>query len=61
VNFARISDLAPPLIGVAPVKVVRIHEVLEISGKFPRTSRRWMNNVSGTIVPDFVLVVNLHP
>jgi hypothetical protein len=58
VVFTLFSATAPPLIGVAPVKVVRIHGVLEFSGKIPRTSRRWMSNVSGTIVPNFLLVEN---
>jgi hypothetical protein len=38
--YACISDLAPPLIGAAPVRVVKIHEVLEFSEKTSRTSRR---------------------
>jgi hypothetical protein len=54
--FACNSDQPPPSMGVAPVQIVRIHEVLEFSGKFPRTSRRCLNNVAGTIVPIFVLV-----
>jgi hypothetical protein len=52
----RCSELAPPLIGVAPTNVHKFLWAFVYFWEIPRTPRRWMNNVLGTIVPNFVLV-----